>query len=243
MPEYVRMMSGHLFDADVPWVYRGIANFDEHALIAGSGRDHPHHRILTYNKRVKGGVEKRERVALHEFELRSRPFLKERPDSMLELMFHAQHHRLPTRLLDWSFSPLVALYFAVADYDRKNDGGVYAFRPPRSMYLADVPAAERKKIEDDPFSATQNYFTVPPYINGRIAAQQGCFTLHAVPQDIFSPVPAKIARIPAARKLDMWKELDALGIKAETLFPDLEGVARSIMAQWYGPVGTLPNTV
>lgn len=52
---------------------------------------------------------------LDAFKRRARPYIDQIPQNDFEWMFVAQHHGLPTRLLDWSTSPLVALYFAVAN--------------------------------------------------------------------------------------------------------------------------------
>lgn len=48
------------------------------------------------------------------------------PESVWHLLAIAQHYGLPTRLLDWSFSPLVATYFAVRDGDTDHDAAIWA---------------------------------------------------------------------------------------------------------------------
>jgi hypothetical protein len=51
---------------------------------------------------------------LTEFKRQARPFIEQALANDFEWMFVAQHHGLPTRLLDWSTNALVALYFAVS---------------------------------------------------------------------------------------------------------------------------------
>jgi hypothetical protein len=51
------------------------------------------------------------------------------PNDYFGWLFLAQHYGLPTRLLDWTESPLIALYFAVEDPEEKEDGCIWALRP------------------------------------------------------------------------------------------------------------------
>jgi len=55
------------------------------------------------------------------FKESSIPYLEHRPNNELEWLAVAQHYGLPTRLLDWSYNPLVSTYFSVK---------VYKYRPP-----------------------------------------------------------------------------------------------------------------
>ncbi|MGO9246664.1 MAG: FRG domain-containing protein [Verrucomicrobiia bacterium] len=63
--------------------------------------------------------------------------LHDRPQSEWEWLFLMQHYRVPTRLLDWTESPLVALYFAVVD-SPKQDGAVWCLLPTELNKLANV---------------------------------------------------------------------------------------------------------
>ncbi|OBQ67807.1 FRG domain-containing protein [Mesorhizobium erdmanii] len=60
---------------------------------------------------------------LAEFRRQARPFLERPLTNEFEWMFLAQHHGLPTRLLDWSTNALVALYFAVASVPASAESG------------------------------------------------------------------------------------------------------------------------
>lgn len=67
------------------------------------------------------------------------------PESVWHLLAIARHYGLPTRLLDWSFSPLVATYFAVEDGDTDHDAAIWA-ADYRKLH-ADLPERYREVLE------------------------------------------------------------------------------------------------
>jgi|GEM_PF-582746 len=104
-----------------------------------------------------------------------RSSLYSNPKNDFEWLALAQHHGLPTRLLDWSLNPLVACFFAVKD-NKAVDGKIYSINEDNDHFdLIDIGN------HDSPFSINKIYFLHPPLSSRRIELQKGIFSIHPRP--------------------------------------------------------------
>jgi len=164
-------------------------------------------------------LEVAEKKLLRLFKYYAAPFLPKHDLSNWELLAIAQHHGLPTRLLDWSRNPLVAAYFAV-DREFNGNGAVYVLKG--KMFI-DIEA-------NDPFQIKAVSKFIPAHITPRIAAQSGLFTIHPKPSKAFDSSNVDKLVIVNSLRRQLKSVLYRYGIHRGSLFPDLDGTASHI--QW-----------
>jgi hypothetical protein len=195
------------FDMHPTTLYRGVASYSRYRLIPSIGRNIEFH----YDNH-------REERMFRLFKEKSIPFLRERPHDDWEFLAVAQHYGLPTRMLDWTWNPLVAAFFSVQEYDEE-DAAVYA------LYAAIIPSHSPSVA---PFETPGCCIYKPPHFDNRIVAQSGAFTSQDEPDQEFPTDECDVIIIPHALKPDIRHKLRILNIHTGSLFPSLDGVAKAI---------------
>jgi hypothetical protein len=181
-------------------------------------------------------------------------------DSLWNWLALAKHHSLPTRLLDWSYSPYVALHFVTASTGRHDrDGAVWMIdfvrareqlpRPLRkaleeeggNTFTAETLAEVAPSLRDfdrlgDDFVA----FFEPPSLDDRIVNQYGLFSLMPDPTaqlDHWLEQHPELARrliVPAELKWEVRDKLDQANVTERVLFPGLDGLS-AWLKRYYSP--------
>ena len=169
----------------------------------------------------------RERIMLEEFRRTSAAFTGHAKVNDWDLVSIAQHHGLPTRLLDWTYSALAALWFAVSP--RKPENAVVFLLKTRVKDF--ITQAEEESLTPFNLPATRIYR--PRHVTPRIAAQRGIFTVHRMQEsggfravENISELHGRLIKfiIPFDAFHLIAQQLDGCGVNGFALFPDLPGL-------------------
>jgi hypothetical protein len=181
------------------------------------------------------------------------------PHSIWHWLSVAQHHGLPTRLLDWTHSPLCAMHFATANIEKFHlDGAIWmvdyvhvhwqlpaALKEQLNREGANIFTAEMiseavasldglARMSESPFVL----FFEPPSMDDRIVNQYALFSMMT---DAMARLDQWLGRmpgcwrqviIPARLKWEIRDKLDQANITERVLFPGLDGLSRWLMRHY-----------
>ena len=202
------------------------------------------------------GLEVYEDTLRDRFQRQGAQLVSERePNTLWEWYFLMRHHGAPTRLLDWTDSALVALFFAINsnapdDVTVKSDAAVWMLDPwwfnKQTINCHCIPPADVEEYahKADPYlppifgprmRRRLPLAIDPPHIARRLAVQRGHFSIHgADPDGLFTVGKRKRSRLvkiilDKSAIPDVRFDLATMGIVDTTVFPDLDGLSRELI--------------
>jgi len=187
----------------------------------------------------------------------------------LEWLFLMQHHGVPTRLLDWSENILVATFFIVCD-NVTSDGELWSMHPWKlndNLGFWGYPVIDKSRELN--FLASEIFHTnpeglrqdlnlktnpssplafLPPLKHPRMTSQQSAFTIHPRGDNAKTIIDTITDEkfltryiIPKELKRRFRNNLTALGVDYKNIFPDLEGLAKTIVENGKGIAWSQPD--
>lgn len=230
-----------------PFVYRGLSSkeFD----------------LKTSLMRLGGDYWKLERHLLRNFKKYGHNNFG-KPGSFWHWLTVAQHHGLPTRLLDWTYSPFVSMHFATSNIEMaREDGAIWKVNyhesakqlPPRlknclesegsNVFTEEMLLGLVNSLEDFDSLSNNDFFLFyePPSINPRIVNQFALFSIASNARRSMDEIvleqlgDAVKLIIPAKLKWEIRDKLDQANITERVLFPGLDGLS-AWLKRHYSPV-------
>ena len=203
---------GCLYDFPETFFYRRQASID-FKLLPSIGRnvvEGQENALLQY-----------EREIFDDFKRKYSMFTEVRPKNDMEFLFLAQHYGLPTRLLDWTYNPLIALYFACCSHEDV-DGVIFQSYPfSHTIFQPDV----HDILKFDGYT-----YLIPNITDVRYRNQNGLFVLYPEPwNDNFNHISTKFV-IAAEAKKNILNKLSKIGINLSFIMPSLDSLCKDIVS-------------
>src|SRR4030067_1702614 len=189
---------------------------------------------------------------INKFKERSTPFLESSLSNDIEDLFLMQHFGVPTRLLDWTENPFIAMYFALTIKSNPNnttdDAIIWILNPINwnqtvlshlsykggviSIYDNEIGGYKPNDVMNSKPIAIYGKYNSP-----RIVAQRGVFTLFGrdtqpmeeiYKSGSFPPDCIIKLLVPSNKVDDMLKSIIKIGFSDSVVFPDLDGLSKEI---------------
>lgn len=246
LQDFIRLIDLLITDPKDPYWFRGVA-VDTYDLLPSLYR-HP-------TLKTKDEFLQLETSLIHRFSERAVPYLSSHLSTPWEFIFLMQHYEIPTRLLDWTENPMVALFFALTTAPRDMSTGtvtspcaVWALSPRlwnarafSHVSFCGGPLSVSHRLlkpytplsDDEPPALPAAIFGI--HNSPRIVAQRGVFTIYGsitTPmQDVFAAESFSDASllkylIPSDAVDPMMQKLYATGFTEAVMFPGLDGLAK-----------------
>lgn len=215
-------------------------------------------KLETTLMRLGGDYEQLENHLLRNFSKYAHQNVVER-DSMWHWLSVAQHHGLPTRLMDWTYSPYVAMHFATENIEKFDvDGTIWAVdyievnknvpdilkdelqKEGANVFTSDMLLNHVNSLSDLKSLSKKDFmlFMEPPSIDDRFINQFAFFSISSNPKLAMDewlqkhPDTWMKIIIPKSLKWEIRDKLDQANITERVLFPGLDGLSQWLKRQY-----------